>query len=607
MISRARQAGFALPSIIISALVMFTIVTTLVGSVSSVKVALDTQYYRSLARDAAESGVEMARGCLFRSDGVVTWSNTKPLTASTDCSGNTTTECASSCYVVKSNNVRTNFVVSDAITQSGGGITYRIIGKTDLLRTSDSSVWRSYSYTYNATEKLQVAPQFAAGAGWLDNGHTAIFADSNGFLYGNGDNAMGQLGPDLPQTAILKPLRIGLPPNVSKVLNLYTSGQGANIICIIGDNLSAFCQGKPGASENGLMPQTEGWEKFVLPAGKYAKSIYMHGQGADAACVVTVTDEAYCAGDNNNYTTGYGSLGTGNTTSQVIPISAPEKFILPAGLTVKSMFIQDRLTCAIASDYNAYCSGNNTYGTLGSGDPGTNVSTPLKYPLPGGRKAKQIVGNYHQSASFVVHILATDGTIWGSGRNTYGELGNNSTTPTTSPVQYGSTSDYAAILSGPTHFCGITNSGAVRCAGDNTYGQLGTGVCGTGSRVPVVYSLPGGESAKPETNQMNNRQWLATTIITNAGNVYSSGANDFGRFGIGTVSTSVCTPTKMNFNGNVQIANISTLDSYSMSMIGTNGYLYASGRNNVGQLGDGTTIDRNRPVSTVFLRSIDIF
>ena len=592
-----KERGFALPTVVIASVVLFMVLVAAVSAISSTRVALDSQYYQGLMKDAAESGSVYARACMAANNGTVTWSDTKPLTSQTDCSGNIRSGCTtSSCYLVNTPTVKTTFSVANIQALSSGNFAMQSKGIVNLYRKSNSTIADTFSSSFSTIDRYIDAPETAGGAGWQDNGHIGFFISMIGQLYGYGDNSANQLGDSSLGSYVKTPTLIQLPPGVSKVTKVYTSGQGASIVCIIGNNQHAYCRGKPGAGEVGLMPATEGWYEFMLPSGMLAKDIVMHGQGADAACVVTTANDAYCAGDNWAYNGSNGNLGTNDTADDVIPISSPQKFLLPGTVKVKAMYIQDRNTCAIGTDSNLYCAGNNYYGTVGDGGS-ANSAVPKLYPLPGGRKATQVLGEYHNSGAFILHVLATDGTIWGSGRNVYGELGDGTSgTARRTPVQFGTRNDYAFIITGPTHFCGVTTSGNVYCAGDNTYGQLGIGVC-TNSLVPVRFQLPAGQYASQSMSRFSYSQWQSTQIMTTSGRVYGAGYNLYGKLGNGTASNTQCSVAQMALPAGVSANSITTLDADSTYVFGSNGAVYGVGRNNQGQLGDNTTTNRYTPVS----------
>jgi alpha-tubulin suppressor-like RCC1 family protein len=593
MQKRIIQQGFALPTVVIATVVMFMILVAAVGATSSARVALDAQYYEALMKDAGESGLTYATDCMARNNGLVTWSSSKPLTSSTDCNGNTLSQCSAGCYLVNTPTLKVTFNVGFVTALSSGNYKMQSTGVVNLLRKSDGSNAKTMQTAFTTIDRYIDPPETAGGAGWQDNGHIGFFISQVGKLYGYGDNSANQLGPDSLGAYVKIPMAISLPSGVVKVNKVYTSGQGASIVCIIGSNQKAYCRGKPGAGEVGLMPANEGWYEFVLPAGTLASDLVIHGQGGDAACVITTAGDGYCAGDNYAYDGTNGNLGTGNTTDAVIPIGTPQKFIMPSTIKVKSMYVQDRLTCAIGTDDNLYCAGNNTDGTLGNGGS-ANISTPIKYNI-GTRKALSVLGNYHNNGAHVIHVLANDGTIWGSGLNPNGELGDGTSgTARRTPVQFGGRIDYVSMITGPTHFCGITSGGNVYCAGNNTYGQLGTGACAN-SLVPVRFQLPAGQYASASLSRFAQSQWQSTQILTTTGNVYGAGYNLYGKLGNNVASNTQCSVVQMSLPAGVTAQGITTLDADSTYVFGSNGAIYGVGRNNLGQLGDGTTTNRYVP------------
>ena len=83
-----RSQAFALPTVLIASIVLLTILAVSVTATVAVRTALKSQFYVQLAQVAGESGVAYAKACLAANGNVPLWSDSKPLTPATDCSGN---------------------------------------------------------------------------------------------------------------------------------------------------------------------------------------------------------------------------------------------------------------------------------------------------------------------------------------------------------------------------------------------------------------------------------------------------------------------------------------------------------------------------------------
>jgi len=153
MVGRTRRSdGFALPTILLVSTVMLVILAASIAATAASRVSLDSQYYNQLAQQAAQSGIARATECLKGSGYKPQWSTLtagRDLRPNSDCTGMTMTGGYVSSYVVgqagsSPSKLRTKYSI-EAPNGSGVGSTLRVVGTTELVRTSPPhSVWRSY-------------------------------------------------------------------------------------------------------------------------------------------------------------------------------------------------------------------------------------------------------------------------------------------------------------------------------------------------------------------------------------------------------------------------------------------------------------------------------
>jgi alpha-tubulin suppressor-like RCC1 family protein len=139
--------------------------------------------------------------------------------------------------------------------------------------------------------------------------------------------------------------------------------------------------------------------------------------------------------------------------------------------------------CALVTNGTIECWGDNSYGQLGGGS-NSSEAVPVNY----------IAGTwqylFNGGAGNHMCAIKIDGTLWCWGRNTDGQLGNNTSTDAPTPVQVGNVTTWAAGAVGYNSTCAIKSNGTLWCWGDNAYGQLGNGSTDA-SLVPVQSTLTG--------------------------------------------------------------------------------------------------------------------
>lgn len=253
--------------------------------------------------------------------------------------------------------------------------------------------------------------------------------------------------------------------------------------------------------------------------------------------------------------------------------------------TALTVTISDTSTAPVTSNVLLYSWGLNTSGQLGTNDL-TQYNSPVLVQHASNLSWSMIsAGGGHTMA------IRSDGKLFAWGANNRGQLGNGTTTATSTPVQIGNSS-WVAVSAGQEFTVAIRLGGSVFTWGSNDDGQLGTGTL-TARSSPALLAAG--------TNNWNLRSF--TMISAGAAHViaYSSsltdvctwGAGYWGQLGTGSygVTYRLLNPTTINFGTAAQVAA-----GYNFSMIRhTDGRVWVMGEAGAGALGLNNTTDRYVP------------
>jgi len=144
-------------------------------------------------------------------------------------------------------------------------------------------------------------------------------------------------------------------------------------------------------------------------------------------------------------------------------------------------------------------------------------------PVPGLAGVVEIMaGNSHMCARL------TDGTLrcWGS--NTWGALGDGTTTERDSPVAVMGLTGAVEIAAGSGHTCARLTDALMRCWGWNAYGQLGDGTAGERHLPGPTIALSGLVEIAAGGND--------TCARLTDGSMHCWGSNEYGKLGDGTTT-----------------------------------------------------------------------
>lgn len=125
-------------------------------------------------------------------------------------------------------------------------------------------------------------------------------------------------------------------------------------------------------------------------------------------------------------------------------------------------------SCALGVASVAYCWGSNHFGQLGDGVASTSArKSPVSVRGPAAFLAL-VVGGQHTCG------LTAAGVAYCWGEGSLGQLGNGAILSRNEPTAVNAgLPGFTSLAAGRTHTCGITQTGAALCWGDNTFGQLG--------------------------------------------------------------------------------------------------------------------------------------
>ena len=264
----------------------------------------------------------------------------------------------------------------------------------------------------------------------------------------------------------------------------------------------------------------------------------------------------------------------------------PNQFLSPEG-DLENYFVTESWLIDQYVGDTLWTWGYNTYGQLGN-NTSTNRSTPVTTSA-GGANWKQVAGGRQHTAA-----IKTDGTLWTWGlNNASGQLGiNNATTPICTPVTtFAGGTNWKQVACGDDHTAAIKTDGTLWTWGYNSDRQLGDNTATTRS-IPVT-TFAGGTNWKQVAGGDDH-----TAAIKTDGTLWTWGGNLYGQLGDNTVTQRITPVT--TFAGGTNWKQVACGNDHTAA-IKTDGTLWTWGYNNFGQLGvnnAGATTNRSTPGTT---------
>ncbi len=506
--------------------------------------------------------------------------------------------------------------ISTAVQIAAGGDT-----SCAALADGTARCWGRGSYgqlgdgSLTATSPTPVAVADLSGVTDIAVGPRSACAVNAGAAYCWGVNWAGEIGDGTNGSHPSPSAVVGLPSAATSIV------AGEAFACAVVADLSTWCWG--GGLSNGLLgdgtrPGTAASavaSAYTNVAGLAAGSDrgIVHSGATAFLCAIDASDHAVrCSGSNTRAELGRATTLDGATAALVGDLGPSAKVV--AG---------DGFACSLGTQGDVACWGDTSLGQTGSGTGslatrphgardlyspssiavgptgacetigsriakcwgvlnGTKLSL---YPvnLPGIVGTLSTVQSIDVGRSHVCAVLIDRvGRCWGLG--TSGQLGNNGTSTSATPVDVAGLVTATAITVGLRHSCAVRADGTIVCWGENTVGQLGTGDT-TSHAVPVqVATITAGATAV-------DSQALHTCAVVSGG-IVCWGANDEGQLGNGTSGLPATEPQYVGYKNALDVA---VGDAHSCALLAT-GNVTCWGANGAGQLGNGSTIASSSPV-----------
>ncbi len=429
---------------------------------------------------------------------------------------------------------------------------------------SDGTLWawgnNAYSQLGDGTTVDKNAPvQVGSDTKWVGiagGRYYTLALKSDGTLWGWGSNTYGQLG-DGTTTGQSSPLKVR---ESNRDWLQVTMGQNHTAALKSDGTLWAWGNNQYGPLGDG----TNVAKHIPVQIGTDTK---WTGTAAGLAHLVALKSDGTLWAWGNN---GNGQLGDGTTTNRQTPVQ------VGADNNWVSISAGSAYTVALKSNGTLWAWGDNGNGQLGDGTT-TNRQTPVQV----GTDTKWVSVSTGYSHTIA---LKSDGTLWAWGNNGQGQLGDGTTTNKTSPTQIGTDTKWTSIGAGLIHTLGLKSNGTLWAWGYNGAGQLGDGTT-TNRNSPL--------QAGTDTKWAGiTAGYYHTLGLKSDGTLWTWGYNVYGQLGDGTIAGKT-SPIQISSQTQVAALGKGSAGEHSAILKSERNSVCMTGRNNTGQLGDGSTTDRN--------------
>jgi len=293
----------------------------------------------------------------------------------------------------------------------------------------------------------------------------------------------------------------------------------------------------------------------------------------------------------------YGQLGDGT----IIDKNAPLQVVSLEPYGIKKVVAGDFFTVALMSDGTVWAWGDNDFGQLGDG---TNIQRTVPVQVKGEAGTGFLSGITDIAAgSFHSLALRDDGTVWAWGYNFFGQLGDGSGLylDSNTPVSVSGLSNVSSVSAGVNHSLALKSDGTVWAWGWNDIGQLGDGSLIQKDSPVQVLGEAGAGTFLSDVQSISSGGFHSTALKNDGAVVWVWGDKDFAQLGDGTVGDGDPGTTVSGDYSEIpvqttlisDVIGISSGNAHTLAIDSAGLSLWAWGSNDFGQLGNGSSGDRD--------------